>query len=62
MRAGMHGQKTRKGVYEYLDKTIPPIVVFIKVFAKWFKGGGECCHPVPTRDWSGLGRLRRRRR
>jgi hypothetical protein len=41
---------------KYLDKTIPPVVMLIKVFAEWFKGGGDCRHHtviVPaTRDWS----------
>jgi hypothetical protein len=53
----MHGKAAYNAhTSKYLDETIPPVVMLIKVFAEWFKGGGDCRHHtviVPaTRDWS----------
>ena len=50
----MHGRHVK--ACEYLDEAIPLVVVFIEVFTKRFKGGGDRrCHrgPTRTRDWSG---------
>jgi hypothetical protein len=48
----------------YLDKAIPPVVMLVQVFTKWFKSGGDGCHRgVMTRDWeTPERRLGRRRR
>jgi hypothetical protein len=40
----MHQGRRVKWPTMYLNKTIPPVMVLVEVFTKWFKGGGDGCH------------------
>ena len=43
----MHqGRRVKMKAYDvqYLDEAVPPVIVLVEVFTKWFESGGDGCH------------------